>query len=180
MTTSRRRAPESTGVGEQEFTRYDDATRVHIAAHRARAARNLGVNRVAQGLGELPALLRAESLPTRQVLNPDEGAVPDWLNQYTQSNFPFTIGVTSERILPANPFRTYLLVQNKSADFIFLNFGQVATNYNGIRIAPGGNYELIGGATGGAHCPGDDVYVIGNAAALDGVATEGVWVDVAE
>jgi len=180
-----RRAPESTGVGEQESYRFDD-TRQLLQSHQQRARRNLmagvgrGMSRAAAGLGELPVLLRSESLPTREILNPDMGSVPDWLNQFTQSNFPFTTDGSSQRLLPANPFRTYLLIQNKSGDFMYVNFGQAATIYNGIRIAAGGNYELIGGARGGAHCPADDVNLLGNAAGLDGVVTEGVYIEVAE
>jgi hypothetical protein len=80
------------------------------------------------------------------------------------------------QIVPANPLRVYVLVQNKNAaNDMFINFGSKATEYNGIIIIPRGNYELIGGAEGGAFCPVDSVHILGAAAGMDGVLVEGVF-----
>jgi len=128
------------------------------------------------GLGELNAELSEErSIHGKRILDPGSMFVTDWVNRNTLSLFPFTIGIAAERILPANPLRTYLIIQNKSGGSIFINFGQNPTTFASILIAAGGNAEFIGGATGGAFSPQDDVYILGSAAGLDGVAGEGLW-----
>jgi len=96
-----------------------------------------------------------------------------WENTGRQSNTPFVIDTDSVRVLPANPLRRYLLVQNKSADVMYVNFGQLATVFNGIQISAGGYYELIGGGPGGSFVPADDVYILGGSAGLAGVVSEG-------
>ena len=115
---------------------------------------------------------------TGRMLEPGKGHIADWTNRYTLSLFPFTIGISPERVLPANPMRTYLIIQNKSAGIIFVNFGQNPTEFASIEIAAGGNYEIIGGAQGGSFVPPDDVYILGSAAALDGSIGEGLWQSV--
>ncbi len=98
-----------------------------------------------------------------------------WLNQGSTSNFPFRIGLESEQIIPANPLRTYLLIQNKDAGSdMFINFGQKANDFNGVIIVPRGNFEFIGGKQGGAFVPADSVWVLGAAADMEGVLVEGV------
>jgi len=132
-------------------------------------------------LGELTEEISAErNIHGKRILNPGSMFVTDWVNRNTLSLFPFTIGVLANRILPANPLRTYLIVQNKSGGIIFVNFGQNPTEFASIEIAAGGNYELIGGSTGGAFSPQDDIYVLGSAAGLDGVAGEGLWTPIAQ
>lgn len=132
-------------------------------------------------LGELTEEISQErSIHGKRILDPGSMFVTDWINRNTLSLFPFTIGVAAERILPANPLRTYLIVQNKSASNIFINFGQNPSAFASIRIIAGGNYELIGGATGGAFSPQDDIYILGSAAGLDGVAGEGLWMPEAQ
>lgn len=127
-------------------------------------------------LGGLPEDIAAErSIHGKRILDPGTFLATDWINRNTLSLFPFTIGLTAERILPSNPLRTYLIVQNKSASNIFINFGQNPTAFASIIIFPSGNYELIGGATGGAFSPQDDIYILGAAAGLNGVAGEGLW-----
>jgi hypothetical protein len=106
--------------------------------------------------------------------------VTDWVNRNTLSLFPFTIGTTAARILPANNLRTYLAIQNKSGGTIFVNFGQNPTQFASVQIDAGGNIVFEGGATGGAFSPQDDVYVLGSAAGLDGVALEGLWTPQAQ
>lgn len=132
------------------------------------------------GLGELSPDLGAErSFEGKRILDPGSMFVTDWINRNTLSLFPFTIGTTAQRILPANPLRTYLVVQNKSGGSIFINFGQNPTEFASIIISAGGNAEFIGGATGGAFSPQDDIFILGSVAGLDGVAAEGLWTPVA-
>ena len=137
-------------------------------------------------LGGLPAD-RQDRAPSDDVHYPgDRGAVPGqpgrtpsgaarWVNRYTATNFPFVIGTESEQIIPANPLRAYLLVQNKDAGSdMFLNFGQKANAFNGVIIVPRGNFELIGGSIGGPFVPSDSVWIVGAAAVMEGVLIEGV------
>ena len=126
------------------------------------------------------AISEERSLDGKRVLDPGSMFVTDWINRNTLSLFPFTIGIAARRILPANPLRTYLIVQNKSGGTIFINFGQNPTQFASIQIDAGGNYVFEGGATGGAFSPQDDVYVLGSAAGLDGVAGEGLWTPTAQ
>lgn len=101
--------------------------------------------------------------------------MPAWINNYTTANYPFIVGTAAQQILPANPLRSYLLIQNKDgASDLFVNFGQKATAFNGLIIIPRGNYELIGGATGGSFVPSDSVWLLGDAANMEGVVIEGV------
>jgi len=126
--------------------------------------------------GDLPGDVRRErSLRGKRILNPGEGFISEWINRYTLSLFPFAVGVTAIRVIPANPLRCYLLVQNKSAGDIFINFGQSPTAFTGIRIDSGGSYSFEGGGVGGGFSPVDDIYVLGSAAGLEGVAAEGLW-----
>lgn len=54
-----------------------------------------------------------------------------------------TLNGTSQKILPRNKNRTYLMIQNRSAASIFLSFGTSIDdqNFNCHEIAAGGNYE---------------------------------------
>lgn len=123
------------------------------------------------GLGDLPY---GRDMPG-PMNDPGAGLIPEWTNNFTATNFPFVIGTTSEQIIPANPLRAYVLIQNKNAaSDMFVNFGNSATTFNGIIIIPRGNYELIGGAVGGPFSPSDSVHVLGAAAAMQGVIVEGV------
>jgi hypothetical protein len=166
-----RRQPETSAVAEQEQYTFGN-TRELLAHHKERA------KMMDRTLGELPEDQFRERALGKKIFDPGAGFVSDWINRFTQSNFPFNIGIVSERAIPANPLRCYLLIQNKSANIVFVNFGQNATAFNGIRIIAGGNYELIGGATGGAFCPADDVYILADAAATEGVVTEGVIMSI--
>lgn len=112
--------------------------------------------------------------PSAMARPPRPGAA-GWSNPYTATNFPFVIGTESMQIVPANPLRTYLLIQNKDAGSdMFINFGQKANSFNGVIIVPRGNYEFVGGSQGGPFCPNDSVWVIGTAAVMQGVLVEGV------
>jgi len=132
-------------------------------------------NIVRKTLGRLPEPLAAErDTSKRRILDPGAGLVPDWVNNFTAALYPFIIGTTSQQIVPANPLRCYLLVQNKSAlADMFINFGQKAST-GSIIIIPRGNYEFVGGAGGGPFSPGNSVWVLGSVAAMSGVLVEGV------
>lgn len=163
-----RRQPESSAVGEQEnyvFHEPADLLRFHQRRMRARNP----------NLGELPeSLLRERKPQGKRVLDPNAGFVSDWINRYSLANFPFIVGTASVQLVPANPLRTFLLVQNKSASSMFINFQQAATAFNGLEIIAGGNIVFDGGATGGSFSPGDSIHILGAAAALQGVLSEGV------
>lgn len=132
-------------------------------------------------LGELTPDLGAErSIHGKRILEPGTAYVTDWVNRHTLSLFPFIIGIAAELILPANPLRTYLIVQNKSGGTIFVNFGQNPTQFASVQIDAGGNYIFEGGATGGAFSPQDNVYILGSTAGLNGVAGEGLWTPEAQ
>lgn len=131
---------------------------------------------IKRGLGTLPeSLVLERSFKGKRILDPGAGVIPEWTNNYRSSNYPFTIGLTSLQIVPANPLRCYLLIQNKNAaSDMFINFGSKATTDNGIIIIPRGNYEFVGGAVGGDFSPGNSVWLLGAVAAMKGVLVEGV------
>lgn len=124
-------------------------------------------------LGDLPGPLSRERELGKKILNPGTAFVTDYINRNTLNLFPFVIGTTSRRILPGNPLRTYLAVQNKSGGIIHVNFGSNATPVNSFDIPPGGNLILEGGVTG--FSPGDDIYLLGSLANLNGVVGEGLY-----
>jgi hypothetical protein len=99
----------------------------------------------------------------------------EWENRDTASLYPFTVGLAAIQVVPANSRRTYVLVQNKdAASDMLLSFGQKPTTFSSVIIIPRGNYELVGGSFGGAFVPSNSVWVLGTAAAMDGVLVEGV------
>jgi len=126
--------------------------------------------------GALPLVQRRErETRGRRILDPGSGYITDWINRHTLALYPFVVGITAQQAIPANPLRTYVIIQNNSGGIIFVNFGQKPTVANAIRIPAGGNYELAGGATGGAFSPHNTVNILGSAAGLIGVVGEGVW-----
>lgn len=52
--------------------------------------------------------------------------------------------IVSRQALPANKWRKYLMIQNKSSDDVFIGFGGPvdSTNNNGFTITAGGFYEM--------------------------------------
>jgi hypothetical protein len=62
------------------------------------------------------------------------------------ANTAKTVTSASGSLIVANTDRSYLLIQNKSnTGTIWVNFGAAAaTQANGVKIAPGGSYELSG------------------------------------
>jgi len=124
-----------------------------------------------RGLGDLPR----DHSRTGPLNDPGAGLIPDWVNNYKASNFPFVTGLISQQVIPANPLRCYVLVQNKNAlNDMFINFGADATPFNGVIIIPRGNYEFVGGSNNGAFSPSDSINILGAIAGMNGVVVEGV------
>lgn len=99
----------------------------------------------------------------------------EWENKYTASLYPFVATLVAQILIPANPRRAYVLIQNKDpANDLLVNFGQKPTAFNSVIIEPRGNYEFVGGSFGGAFVPADSVWVLGTAATQNGVLVEGV------
>ena len=130
--------------------------------------------RFLQGLGELPADKLRERAPG-PVVDPGAGLIPEWINNYTATLFPFSLPTNDVTAIPANPLRCYLLIQNKDAAAdLLVNFGNVANSFSGVIIIPRGNYELIGGAVGGSFCPSNSVHLLATVANQQAVIIEGV------
>lgn len=72
---------------------------------------------------------------------------------------------TIEAILKAvgGEGRSYLLIENRSAFQIYINFGTHADSASGVSIPAGGHYELDRAV------PDDDIYFIGTDAALQNI-----------
>ena len=72
----------------------------------------------------------------------------------------------SAQLLAANAARQYLLIQNKDgAGNLYIAFGKAATVANGVRIIPGGAYELVG------VCSTQEIRAIGDIASNPNVTT---------
>lgn len=68
------------------------------------------------------------------------------------NNFAVNATVTSELVIPYNPNRIYLMVQNKGAADVFLGFGRAADALSGFEIPAGpGFYEPILGTVSSVH-----------------------------
>jgi hypothetical protein len=82
-------------------------------------------------------------------------------------NLQKTVTNASAQILAANSAREYLLIQNKDpAGTIWVGFGTGAvTQANGVRIVPGGSFELIG------VCTTQEIRAIGDIASNANVTT---------
>lgn len=49
--------------------------------------------------------------------------------------------ITSTQILPDNPIRKYLIIENLGSTTIIAKFGSIQSGSEGIQIPAGGNYE---------------------------------------
>lgn len=116
-----------------------------------------------------------------EVFNPPQARLaygPDGVpfsldKRYT--SFPFRVGAASKLILPDNPRRVSLLIQNKSATIdLFINFGTTADELSGF-VIPGG---LSAGILLDVFCPKNAMYVSYPAALSNqlGVVFEGTQV----
>lgn len=110
--------------------------------------------------------------PTAAVGNMPEGATP-YVSSAVFTPFPFTIGTASNPvspiIIPKNPSRAALLVQNLSGvTNLLINFGAPANLNLGFIIVPGG------AALFDQFTPTNDIYAFfNNAAPQSGVIFEG-------
>lgn len=52
------------------------------------------------------------------------------------------LGTASAQVLAANGARSYALIQNLSSVNVFLRLGETAVTNEGIRLGPGGSYEI--------------------------------------
>lgn len=76
----------------------------------------------------MPAVTVSSTVPVRS------GAFSNALN---------TVGTASAQLVAANAARSYLMFQNKdAASNLYLSFGVAATIANGIKVQPGGVYEM--------------------------------------
>lgn len=145
-----------------------------------------------QHLGELPEdflseralrepimspMIREFAPGTSPLMGPDPRIpVPVPSNNYKSAMYPFVSQVVSTKVVPANPYRAFLLIQNNdvAANAIFVNFGADANLKNALKIIGGGNLVFEGGAKGGVFCPLEDVYIIGAVANSACVVMEGL------
>lgn len=125
-----------------------------------------------------------------ELLDPGGGVFSDYYNGDTTSIFPFIAGLASQLVIPLNPLRLYLLIQNNSAGAstgdIFINLGQSATATNSLVLPSGGVYEQTGVGGGrsldpekmqfssGAFIGPDSVHVLGEFAGMACVIIEGL------
>ncbi|GKS96775.1 hypothetical protein [Acidovorax sp. SUPP2825] len=77
-----------------------------------------------------------------------------------------TVTNASTQLLAAKAGRKYLLVQNRdAAAAVYLAFGVAATVAAGVRIVPGGSFELVG------TCTAQAIFAIGDVASQSNVVT---------
>lgn len=145
------------------------------------------VEEQSRGLGELPEDLMYERMIRQPMLSPwlsDHGtnptigpgfSAPPPTNNYKSATYAFNATTTSQKVVPANPFRAFLLIQNNdAANAIFVNFGSDATAVNAIKVIAGGNLIFEGGGDGGVFVPSEDVYILAAAGTIACVVMEGV------
>ncbi len=81
-------------------------------------------------------------------------------------NVQRTVTNASAQLLAARAGRQYLLIQNRdAAASVYLGFGKAATVADGLRVVPGGSFELVGITTEQA------VFAIGDVASNPNVVT---------
>jgi hypothetical protein len=144
-----------------------------------------------QYLGELPEdflserslrepimspMIREFAPGTSPLVGPDPSLpIPVAANNYKSAMYPFLSALASTKVVPANPYRAFLLIQNNDAvNAVFVNFGADASLTNALRIVANGNLAFAGGSKGGSFCPLEDVYIIGAAAGSPCIVMEGL------
>jgi hypothetical protein len=81
-------------------------------------------------------------------------------------NLQKTVTNASAQLLAANPARSYLLIQNKdTSGNVYIAFGKAATVAAGVRVIPGGAFELIG------VCSTQEIRAIGDIASNANIVT---------
>lgn len=150
-----------------------------------REARRPGAPMLPHGLGELPDHLERRSKPPiigrgawQGEDAPLQTPAPGSVSYYKSVLYPILASTSSEKALPANPYRAYFMLQNNcgTGDNIFVSFGTGASLTGSIKVIDGGNLIFEGGGVGGSFVPLEDVFIIGDAASLAGVIMEGMTV----
>jgi hypothetical protein len=80
-----------------------------------------------------------------------------------------TAALGAQSVMPANESRTYLVFQNISDTLMRINFGQVATEANGIQVQPGGSVTF-----NSAWVPSQELFVRCSSTTKEFVAKEGI------
>jgi hypothetical protein len=89
------------------------------------------------------------------------------INKTVFINTPFTVDLISKQILQGNQARNYLFMQNKSANGMWVVFGNNSSVYSGVYIAAGGFYEPY-------VVPYSSIHILADGANSIGVCIEGV------
>ncbi len=111
-----------------------------------------------------------DALKLRRVIIVSTGGAPQTVGTLTIpfTNIQVTVTNASTTILAANLNRHYLLVQNNDpSGIIYIAFTIAATAASGLRILPGGSYELD------PNCSSDAINAIGTLASTNNVIV--VW-----
>ena len=80
-----------------------------------------------------------------------------------------TAAAGTQSVMSANESRTYLVFQNISDTLMRINFGQVATEANGIQVQPGGSVTF-----NSAWVPSQELFVRCSSTGKEFVAKEGI------
>lgn len=84
----------------------------------------------------------------------------------TQSDY--AVGITGALYLPANDNRSFLFIQNKSLNGIYVKLGSVQVGLEGLLVPAGGAYQY------GYPVPKAAVYLVTGVGAATGFLLEGV------
>lgn len=147
-----------------------------------------------QHLGEVPEDLMSERALRYPVISPairefapgtsplvGAPSQPYATSPFKSAQYAFVASTASQKVIPANPFRAFLLIQNNdgNANAIYVGFGGDATTTAGIKIIDGGNLSFGGGSMSKnmgsqPYCPTEDVYILGVASSacvvMEGIA----------
>jgi hypothetical protein len=147
-----------------------------------------------QNLGEVPEDLMSERALRYPVISPairefapgtsplvGAPAQPYGVSPFKSAQYAFVASTASQKVIPANPYRVFVLIQNNdgSGNAIFVGFGGDATAISGLKVIDGGNISFSGGSQ--PHnfgtqpfCPTEDIYILGLAASacvvMEGIA----------
>ena len=80
-----------------------------------------------------------------------------------------TAALGAQSVMPANESRTYLVFQNISDTLMRINFGEVATELNGIQVQPGGSVTF-----NSAWVPSQELFVRCSSTTKKFVAKQGI------
>lgn len=105
--------------------------------------------------------IAAQIAAARQTVTDQTPALGDFIQS------AFSADNAASQMLRQREFRNYLLIQNTdSSGNLYVSFGQAATALSSIIIGPGGYYEP-------RVVPQNEIYILGNEAAVTGVVIIG-------